>query len=567
MASAADAGTEENEPADVDDEDEPSPQARRLNGRRETKAEEMKRKKEEQKAIAKIKASKRYQEMKRRRGVVHSDDEEELLKEQYELRFAPIPGQMENCGNCDKRFTVTPYTQAGPDGRLLCPKCAKLIGDAANEPKKKKRNTGASMGARRKMAKKILDGEVQVGAKSLAQLCVETLARNIDLAEDLGDLPAQLIKKVAARLSNRWLMNSTTLDLFLRPSAQCVTIYDGASLTSDDYLRMLQICGSLKDLEIRNAIQFRDHVMDYLLTRDISLESFYIAGASLLSDQAWEKFLKANGESLRKLTVCYTDRFVGDAFLEQVAEDAPNLERLKVTHNQKITNEGLVHIERLERLRFLTLNLHTRISPITAVSLIEARGRDLETLSLSDVPILDDSVLDAIHNHCRSLSKLRITDSEFMTDAGFVRLFTNWDNPPLRFVDLQKCRHLDAQQSRNNPDKIGLCSDGFQALMEHCGREITNLNVHACRHITKAAFEAVFAEDKTYERLTKLEISFIEEVDDYVVNRIFRSCPNLYELNVFGCMKVRDAKVPKGKILVGVPNAKGMIMEGVEDLY
>jgi DNA repair protein RAD7 len=30
-------------------------------------------------------------------------------------------------------------------------------------------------------------------------------------------------------------------------------------------------------------------------------------------------------------------------------------------------------------------------------------------------------------------------------------------------------------------------------------------------------------------------------------------------------MKVRDVRVPRGKILVGVPNARGMVIEGDDD--
>jgi DNA repair protein RAD7 len=98
--------------------------------------------------------------------------------------------------------------------------------------------------------------------------------------------------------------------------------------------------------------------------------------------------------------------------------------------------------------------------------------------------------------------------------------------------------------------------------MVHSGRKLQHLNVHGCRHISAKAFEEVFAEDKRYQELKKLEISFCEEVTDFIVGSIFRSCPNLRELNVFGCMKLKEVRVPRGKILVGVPNALGMIIDG-----
>jgi DNA repair protein RAD7 len=153
-----------------------------------------------------------------------------------------------------------------------------------------------------------------------------------------------------------------------------------------------------------------------------------------------------------------------------------------------------------------------------------------------------------------------------MTDAGFVRLFKDWPNPGLVFVDLQKCRQLDSAKPRENPDGYGLCSNGFRALMAHSGKTLRDLNVHGCRHIERVAFEEVFAPEKVYEEMEKLEISFCEEVTDFVVGSAFRSCPNLRELNVFGCMKVGGVRVPRGKILVGVPNARGMVIEGDSDI-
>ena len=152
-----------------------------------------------------------------------------------------------------------------------------------------------------------------------------------------------------------------------------------------------------------------------------------------------------------------------------------------------------------------------------------------------------------------------------MTDAGFVRLFTDWENKPLTTIDLEKCRYVNAVEPKENPNAIGLCSEGFRALMKHSGQHLKYLNVHACRHISQEAFEEVFSLDKLYPELLKLEISFCPHVTDLIIGCIFRTCPNLKELNVFGCMSVKGVVVPRGKILVGVPNAMGMVIEGEGD--
>ncbi|KAL2191906.1 RNI-like protein [Thermothelomyces heterothallicus CBS 203.75] len=526
----------------------------------------------EKKAIEKIKASKKFQKRKRD---AESDDEDDLARA-LQRSSAPLPGQQENCENCGKRFTVTPYSRNGPKGGLLCTPCSKELDkkDEAARKKKPKRATGGAVGVRRQLQSSILDGTYSLGAKSLMTLCIETLAKNIDLAEDLGDLPSDIIDKIARRLSKLRLLDSRTLSLFLQPAAEEVNIYDGAKLNSDDYIRIFQVVRGLKKLKVRNAIHFKDEVMDYLISRNIELEDLYLHGANLISESRWTEYLQKKGRFLRSLRVYFTDKHFGDSVLALLPTTCPSLNRLKVCHNQEVTGVGVAAIAQIPTLRHLSLDLRNELHSDVYVNLISKIGAHLQTLSLTRVHDADNTVLDALHAHCRSLSKLRITESEVMTDAGFVRLFRDWANPGLEFLDLQKCRQLDSARPRENPDGIGLCSDGFRALMAHSGKTLRELNVHACRHIERVAFEDVFGVKngqpggggaQMYEALAKLEISFCEEVTDYVVGSIFRSCPNLRELNVFGCMKVRDVRVPRGKILVGVPNARGMVIEGDDD--
>ncbi|KAJ0117160.1 nucleotide exsicion repair protein rad7 [Diaporthe amygdali] len=521
-----------------------------------------KRRQETQKAIEKIKASKRFQ--KRKKRLQGSDDENDLINELLKAS-GPAPGQMENCEICSVRFTVTPYSRAGPDGGLLCNPCGKDIQKEEGPVKKKKKvvASGGAVGRRRKTQSNLLDGTYSLGAKSLMSLCIETLAKNIELADDLGEMPPRIIDKIARMLSKKRLVDPNTLNLFLQPTAQDISIYDGAKLSTDDYMRVFQMVPTVKNLKIRNAIQFKDEVMEYLLSRDkVELEGLYMHGANLISAEMWKKYLTTKGKTLQRFQIYYTDKHFDDECITALRTAAPELKRLKVSNNQKVSGDGIRELVHLKKLQHLGIHVHNHVHSDIYVEVLRSIGSELRTLSLRRTPELDNTVLDAIHNNCRHLSKLRITDSEVMTDAGFARLFTDWRNPGLTFLDLQKCRHVDSQKPRENPDDIGLCSEGFKALMAHSGKSLQKLNLHACRHISKQAFDEVFSPKNTYSELKSLELSFCEDVNDYVVGSVFRSCPNLRELNVFGCMRVKNARVPRGKILVGVPNALGMVIEG-----
>lgn len=529
---------------------------------RKIREKEEERKKNQQKALEKIKASKKFQ--KRKKGLKDSDEEDELARQWLGTFNAPAPGQMENCAVCCKRFTVTAYSRAAPDGGLLCNPCGKDLDKDNGGPAKKKRKTvGGPVGSRRKMQSNILDGTYQIGARSLMSLCIDTLAKNITLAQDLGDLPASLVDRIARILSKRRLVDQNTLLLFLQPNAEDVHIYDGAKLSSEHIMRIFQDVPKLKNLKIRNAIQFKDEVMDYIISRDqINLEGFSLHGANLVSETHFIKYFKAKGHSLRSFKIYYTDKHFGNESVVALKDYAPALKRLKIYHNQEVSADGVREIAELKGLQHLSLHLHKSVHSDVYVHVLKSIGAGLKTLSLKMVPEIDNTVLDAIHANCRSLEKLRITDSENMTDEGFARLFNGWENPGLITLDLQKCRQLDSTHPRINDNNIGLCSNGFRALMAHSAKTLRHLNIHACRHISREAFEEVFSPERVYPDLRDIEISFCEEVTDFIVGSIFRSCPVLREMNVFGCMKVKDVLVPRGKILVGVPNAVGMQIDG-----
>ncbi|OTB06125.1 hypothetical protein M426DRAFT_118648 [Hypoxylon sp. CI-4A] len=527
--------------------------------------QDRKRKKQAE-AISKIKKSKRFKRTKDFNGNDDDEDDDLALSLYNAGDSVPQPGQLENCELCKKRFTVTPYSRAGPNGGLLCPKCGKKVADDEKDAKqntKKKAASGPIGQRRRKHQSRILDG--QLGVKPLMTLCVETLANNVALADDLGDLPPVAIDRISRQLSKRRLLNPGTLPLFLNPQLDELTLYDAALLGQDDLIRIFQVCSSLQHLKLRNAIQFKDDVMEYLMGRNLTLESLYLHGANLLTEEYWEKYLEAKGEKLKHLSVYFTDKHFNDKIVCSLKDSSPDLVKLKICHNQEVSKEGVSSISHLKKLQHLSLQLLKEVPTEVYAEVINSVGENLRTLSLRGVSDVDDRLLDAIHDKCRHLSKLRITHSEVITDAGFVRLFKGWKNKSLVHIDLELCRHVDSENPKENPHKIGLCSDGFQAIMKHSASTLRKLNIHGCRHISREAFEEAFSVENVYPQLTDMEISFCSEVNDFIVGSIFRSCPNLRRLNVFGCMKVKDVRVPRGKILVGVPNAMGMIIEGTEE--
>jgi DNA repair protein RAD7 len=172
VADATRQAANEEEDADVDMEEpeyEPTPEP--------DSPEDKAKKRKRQQAIEKIKKSKEFARRKARRVGEPDDDDDALANEMADERERPVPGQLENCEVCGKRFTVTPYSKAGPNGGLLCAECSKKHVDGDNKKALPKKRTPGIR--RRQNQADLLDGLVSQGAQSLLETCIKVCSRKI----------------------------------------------------------------------------------------------------------------------------------------------------------------------------------------------------------------------------------------------------------------------------------------------------------------------------------------------------------------------------------------------------
>lgn len=187
-----------------------------------------KRKRNQDEAIAKIKkgkeAKKKASAKNKKKGPDDDSDFEDVM-DMY-TKAKKLPGQLENCELCDKRFTVTPYSKAGPGGGLLCTPCGKeMVKDAKAQDKAKK---PAVRKGRRKIESNRLDGLASRGPKTLQQLCIEKLAKHSEDIDELGEMPENIMNRISEIFSKKRAMNPTTMKLFLQPDMDRVAIHEAA---------------------------------------------------------------------------------------------------------------------------------------------------------------------------------------------------------------------------------------------------------------------------------------------------------------------------------------------------
>ena len=519
-----------------------------------------KRKRNEKEAIEKIKNAKSKKSKKKKKHSDDEDDDAEFDPMDMYQKTKPLPGQFENCEICNKRFTVTPYSKEGPDGGLLCTPCGKqLVKDAKAEKAAANKKSGGRQ-QRRKAESNRLDGIAPNRAKSLLQLCIEKAAQYHDDIEELGDMPDILLERLSEIFSKKRVMNPKTMKLFVRPDLDNVSISDAAYLEVNDLISIFQIAPDINKIVLRNVCQMKDEVLEYMMDKCSKINYIQLYAANLVSHDMWQKVFMHYGPQLATLKLQWIDVTFDDTDTEVLVTQCPNLKRLKFKLLRHIGEGTINALAQLKHLSHLSLHVTSEVSPESLVKLITSACANLETLSLENFIDLDDSVVNAIHDTCNQLRKLRIAENDTATDAALTSLFTSWRNPPLLFADFNSTRAIDANNA-NGPDDepIGLASESFTALMKHSGSALRHLDVASCRHISLQTFTDVFDGVSTYPALEYINVSFCGCVDTRVVAGIFKSCPALKRLVAFGCFDVLHVVVPRGIALIGVPKAQDEI--------
>lgn len=494
------------------------------------------------------------------------DDDDDDSDEDYDdaigndmyKKAQPAPGQLEHCEICSKKFTVTPYSKTGPDGGLLCLPCGKELDKEAKGDKRAAPKKPAGR-RRRKIESDRLDGVAIGGAKSLQQLCIEKVAQHYEDVEELGDMPYPILMRLAEIFAKKRVLNPKTVKLFVRPDLDTVAIHDAAYLEVEDYRDMFAVAPGMERIILRNACQFKDEALEYMMDRCDNIKYIQFYAANLVTNDMWRKLFRRYGSQLEAVKLQWLDAAFEDSTVEELVEDCPNIKRFKLKLCRRVGEKGITALTGLRNLLHLSLQTNHEITSLALVNLITSVGRNLYTLSLEKFIDADDTVLESIKNTCTRLTKLRIAENDVATDAGYAALFTDWTNPPLHFADFNTTRDVDNNNPTGPQDAIGLASAGLKALMNHSGSHLKHLDIASCRHITTGTFLDVFGGDYTYPALETINLSFCKNVDTSIIIGIFKSCPAIKKIIAFGCFDIIDVVVPRGIALIGVPKAQDAI--------
>ncbi|CAH7688019.1 hypothetical protein BY996DRAFT_6430154 [Phakopsora pachyrhizi] len=493
------------------------------------------------------------------------------------------PGHIATCVECGKRFTVTRYTpNSNHHQGQLCEECA----DDPLITKPDERKSLEVPRKRRKVLKKHSFKSVAVenSVKTLQMACIDVIARNIESIEALDNVGSLNLDKICQIVCKHRELRPVNLPLFLKTSHSELRLYDCIHLQRDHLLSIsafcprlerlvLNLCGHLDGEVLLNYAQKLYGLIEldlfgaYLVRREAWLEAFKIWNTPRLVkirknglddyfddqegvDEDEEEVEIHQGPKMTKFRLKQSPRFDVDC-LKALVDTCPNMVNLRLDDIgllddkmlDMISAAGLKNLESLSISNAGISNGATgeSLTDQAVIRLLKSVGQSLEVLDISQNRNLTDSVLsEGIGSCCRRLRSLSISGlKEVNTEAvsHMFREFKRAEANSLESLDMSRC--------------IRIGNEGLFEILEHSGKTLKYLNLNSVDEIREEGLQRL---SKEANQMVELDVSFVRDVDDFVIKAFIEGMPKLKKLMVFGNNRISDL----------CPGRRGLTITGQE---
>ncbi|KAJ3219853.1 hypothetical protein HDU67_009041 [Dinochytrium kinnereticum] len=205
-------------------------------------------------------------------------------------------------------------------------------------------------------------------------------------------------------------------------------------------------------------------------------------------------------------------RIIGGIGLpNQTRAGIKQLKHLVISHCRKITDRGIRALCGLSGAYIVGY-------PIDDEDLWEGMPEEDEETAIND----DDAPLRNLYAKRKGLSRLNLQGCDLITDASLT--FLSIAFPSLKCLELGGCRQISNM--------------GLKRVVEQCCN-IELLDLEDCISIGDDALEAISYHLK--HSLTRLSLSYCDQVSEQAVARLIRCCVRLKHLEVDNCSQITDS--------------------------
>ena len=365
--------------------------------------------------------------------------------------------------------------------------------------------------------------------KSLCDLCIETLSRNLDMYDCLQLLPSFIVDKILSRFQSFFKHRLGKLN-----DDSVVGYFEMLSSEAEDALASLNLpwCNRLTD----HGLELVAVAQQPLLSR---IKTVNLAYCSSISDEGVAALAKTC-PLLVRLDLTFTavgDRGIGSL----VQHNSRCLERLSLEQCQRITDEGIQTLARgFKRGRLTHLNVGglKKVSNV-GIQILASHLKNLRMLSLSGCDCLIDFDIQDICKDLVMLEELRLRCCWRLTDTSVRHIAKLCRKQMARGVTSASAgttagrmeveeEMLQQQRRRRRVIEGGDASSartGFGICMRR-------LDLGGCKRITSRGVVCVA---KSAVRLEHLDLRGMGNVTDDTLGAIRGVLTSLKSINVAGC--------------------------------
>ncbi|KND04484.1 uncharacterized protein SPPG_00212 [Spizellomyces punctatus DAOM BR117] len=421
-------------------------------------------------------------------------------------------GSISFCDRCQRRYLVE------DDAQALCPACLSIQTNRSGAEVLRK--------GRKKRGKVIPEGSDEGGpVKSLRNLCIKLIADYIDQVEEFGDISEATKLQIAKIIGRYRQLNSTNVRLFIGPGEDRLNLSECTYLDEKALSEVAYMSPNVHQLYLGNCGRITDNVLKIIGENCTSLASLSLSGPFLPSSSGFITLFQGLGEKLKELSLQHAAK-LDKAAVEVLVQRCPNLTLLRFDQCLKLGDEGIRLIADLKHLDFLELSrLGEKVSEESLIHVIRTVGAQLRVLSLNGHSHLTDKVLnEAIVPTCERLQEISMEESEGLTSAGMVDFFGKLKAPSgLSVVSLSRNVHMN--------------DDVIVAIVNHFGTSLQQLNLNGLDELTDYSLGAVAT---GCPNLTELDVSWIRNVNDSILEKLLANSRSLSKVKVYGCNKLSE---------------------------
>ncbi|TPX55790.1 hypothetical protein PhCBS80983_g05023 [Powellomyces hirtus] len=431
-------------------------------------------------------------------------------------------GSIRFCNRCQRRYIVS------DDKRTLCPACVSLQAAPGTSGAPKKTT-------KRKKGTLIPEGsEESSGAvKSLRDMCIKLIADYIDSVEEFGDISESTKLQLAKIIGRHRQLNPQNVRLFVGPNEDRVNLFECTYLDDAALSKVAQMCPNVRQLHLGNCGRIKEDTLKIIGENCELLQSLTLDGPFLPSNQGFITMFNGLGDKLQELTLRHAAK-LSKTGVDVLVANSPGLTTLRLDQCLKLDDDSIRVLADLKHLQVLEIGfMGEKIAEDSFIHLVQNVGAQLRSLSLNGHVHLSDKVLtEAIAPTCLNLNDLSLEECEGITSDGmleFIRAFT----PTSGLTSLSLSRNVHMKD------------DLLVAIVNAHGPTLLRLNINGLDELTEYSLRAIAA---GCPMLRELDVSWIRNVDDFMLEELISKSRPLAKVKVYGCNKLSDVVINRHNI-------------------